>query len=213
MIGPKLYEANWMDLAAKGHIANVQVCYFLLHNHKLAWSHAIWTSAQKFGAQWHLSSTENIWENSRANACYSTAWTRKNFKHVNSWLSTMKIEETKSLSFLITSSLWRWVWAFTSLAMVVWRYHGRHMPKNWANYTFTVALARLRECGFCSIFNTAQRSIQYSCQRWLLFPFLVAHQLNLTQGWGYVYRPTRGHLSHPDIIPFWIPSTGSTETR
>jgi DNA excision repair protein ERCC-3 len=25
MIGPKLYEANWMDLAAKGHIANVQV--------------------------------------------------------------------------------------------------------------------------------------------------------------------------------------------
>jgi DNA excision repair protein ERCC-3 len=25
MIGPKLYEANWMVLAAKGHIANVQV--------------------------------------------------------------------------------------------------------------------------------------------------------------------------------------------
>ena len=25
MIGPKLYEANWMELAAKGHIANVQV--------------------------------------------------------------------------------------------------------------------------------------------------------------------------------------------
>lgn len=25
MIGPKLYEANWLDLAAKGHIANVQV--------------------------------------------------------------------------------------------------------------------------------------------------------------------------------------------
>ncbi|KAJ7142456.1 DNA helicase [Mycena epipterygia] len=24
MVGPKLYEANWMDLAAKGHIANVQ---------------------------------------------------------------------------------------------------------------------------------------------------------------------------------------------
>lgn len=25
MIGPKLYEANWMELAAKGHIATVQV--------------------------------------------------------------------------------------------------------------------------------------------------------------------------------------------
>lgn len=25
MIGPKLYEANWMDLASKGHIARVQV--------------------------------------------------------------------------------------------------------------------------------------------------------------------------------------------
>ena len=24
LIGPKLYEANWMDLAQKGHIANVQ---------------------------------------------------------------------------------------------------------------------------------------------------------------------------------------------
>lgn len=29
MIGPKLYEANWMDLAAKGHIANVQVGAYL----------------------------------------------------------------------------------------------------------------------------------------------------------------------------------------
>ena len=28
MIGPKLYEANWMDLAKKGHIANVQVRLF-----------------------------------------------------------------------------------------------------------------------------------------------------------------------------------------
>lgn len=29
LIGPKLYEANWMDLAANGHIANVQVSTFL----------------------------------------------------------------------------------------------------------------------------------------------------------------------------------------
>ncbi len=26
LIGPKLYEANWMDLAKNGHIATVQVC-------------------------------------------------------------------------------------------------------------------------------------------------------------------------------------------
>jgi DNA excision repair protein ERCC-3 len=32
MIGPKLYEANWMDLAAKGHIANVQVDQPLCRN-------------------------------------------------------------------------------------------------------------------------------------------------------------------------------------
>jgi superfamily II DNA or RNA helicase len=25
LIGPKLYEANWMDLAMQGHIATVQV--------------------------------------------------------------------------------------------------------------------------------------------------------------------------------------------
>lgn len=31
MIGPKLYEANWMDLAAKGHIANVQVRLHFSH--------------------------------------------------------------------------------------------------------------------------------------------------------------------------------------
>jgi DNA excision repair protein ERCC-3 len=30
LIGPKLYEANWMDLAKKGHIANVQVRHLLL---------------------------------------------------------------------------------------------------------------------------------------------------------------------------------------
>ena len=30
MIGPKLYEANWMDLAAIGHIANVQVSVSLV---------------------------------------------------------------------------------------------------------------------------------------------------------------------------------------
>ena len=33
MIGPKLYEANWMDLAAKGHIANVQVYSLLSHTY------------------------------------------------------------------------------------------------------------------------------------------------------------------------------------
>jgi len=26
LIGPKLYEANWMDLSKQGFIANVQVC-------------------------------------------------------------------------------------------------------------------------------------------------------------------------------------------
>ena len=27
LIGPKLYEANWMDLANRGHIAKVEVCH------------------------------------------------------------------------------------------------------------------------------------------------------------------------------------------
>ena len=35
MIGPKLYEANWMDLAAKGHIANVQVSLSLVSGRNL----------------------------------------------------------------------------------------------------------------------------------------------------------------------------------
>ena len=29
MIGPKLYEVNWMDLATNGHIASVQACMAL----------------------------------------------------------------------------------------------------------------------------------------------------------------------------------------
>lgn len=32
LIGPKLYEANWMDLASKGHIANVQVSAIIISN-------------------------------------------------------------------------------------------------------------------------------------------------------------------------------------
>ncbi|CAG8506234.1 16621_t:CDS:10, partial [Acaulospora colombiana] len=37
LIGPKLYEANWMDLASKGHIANVQcaeACQYLIRYHE-----------------------------------------------------------------------------------------------------------------------------------------------------------------------------------
>ena len=40
MIGPKLYEANWMDLAAKGHIANVQVSLSLVDRRNFN-SHAV----------------------------------------------------------------------------------------------------------------------------------------------------------------------------
>ena len=76
--------------------------------------HTMWISVPKFGAQWHLSFIENIWESNHANACCSIAWTRKNSKRANSWSSTMKIEETKSLYFLITSLLWRWASALRS---------------------------------------------------------------------------------------------------
>lgn len=34
LIGPKLYEANWMDLAKKGHIANVQVSSVFCHSRR-----------------------------------------------------------------------------------------------------------------------------------------------------------------------------------
>lgn len=30
LIGPKLYEANWLELAGQGHIARVQVCVFVV---------------------------------------------------------------------------------------------------------------------------------------------------------------------------------------
>ena len=45
MIGPKLYEANWMDLAAKGHIANVQVRRFAC-----IW--AIWPAPATHEGEW-----------------------------------------------------------------------------------------------------------------------------------------------------------------
>lgn len=37
LIGPKLYEANWMDLAKNGHIATVQVCFFFSSSSWPAW--------------------------------------------------------------------------------------------------------------------------------------------------------------------------------
>ena len=54
MIGPKLYEANWMDLAAKGHIANVQVRDVLQHLFRhifLTYACTIFLSAPKYGAR------------------------------------------------------------------------------------------------------------------------------------------------------------------
>ena len=41
LIGPKLYEANWMDLAKNGHIATVQVSSSLVASE---------CSAPRFGA-------------------------------------------------------------------------------------------------------------------------------------------------------------------
>lgn len=46
MIGPKLYEANWMDLAAKGHIANVQVGF---ESSAFCWTNRSFISAPKCG--------------------------------------------------------------------------------------------------------------------------------------------------------------------
>lgn len=49
MIGPKLYEANWMDLAAKGHIANVQVGFVSSISATFCWTNRPFTSVPKFG--------------------------------------------------------------------------------------------------------------------------------------------------------------------
>ena len=32
------YEANWMDLTAKGFLANVQVCTFVLRTYPVIWN-------------------------------------------------------------------------------------------------------------------------------------------------------------------------------
>ena len=44
LIGPKLYEANWMDLAKEGHIANVQVS-FKIYFHHIEWIQLQFTSS------------------------------------------------------------------------------------------------------------------------------------------------------------------------
>ena len=55
LIGPKLYEANWMDLTAQGYLANVQWCVRLqqyLHDIKLtALIFSQFCVAWKFGVQ------------------------------------------------------------------------------------------------------------------------------------------------------------------
>jgi len=49
IIGPKLYEANWMDLAQKGHIANVQVSFFCCGVITIDRANRLFISALKFG--------------------------------------------------------------------------------------------------------------------------------------------------------------------
>jgi DNA excision repair protein ERCC-3 len=51
IIGPKLYEANWMDLAQKGHIANVQVSRLRCGIPTVDWANRSSHSALKFGVQ------------------------------------------------------------------------------------------------------------------------------------------------------------------
>lgn len=114
IIGPKLYEANWMDLAKKGHIANVQVS-------DGSWATADpWnliivppadllppssTSVLKSGAKWRQNSIESTCENRRENEFCYTSWIQGNFKRVNSWSIITKREETRLSSFRIMSTL------------------------------------------------------------------------------------------------------------
>lgn len=65
------------DLAAKGHIANVQVNYVLTLDPPLTRG---LVSAPKYGVQWLPSSTTPISKSHRASECYCTAWIRTNFK-------------------------------------------------------------------------------------------------------------------------------------
>ena len=37
LIGPKLYEANWMDLSKQGHIATVQVIFYIISKCAEVW--------------------------------------------------------------------------------------------------------------------------------------------------------------------------------
>ena len=48
LIGPKLYEANWMDLAKNGHIATVQVSRLDPH---IGSRESAYSSALRFGVQ------------------------------------------------------------------------------------------------------------------------------------------------------------------
>ena len=75
MIGPKLYEANWMDLAAKGHIATVQVSGLAWESRRSHPSSNFLNSfsALKFGVRCHQSFIESTSVNKVGSACSCTA--------------------------------------------------------------------------------------------------------------------------------------------
>lgn len=141
LIGPKLYEANWLELQKKGFIA--RLVYLLqpkIFSVKLRLISEC--SVLKFGVQWHQNSTGNTWCAKPVNDCYCTWWIRVNLWPPSIWYGTTSDVGTKPSCFQITCLLWNTT------------------PSKWTNLTFTALQLKARGYKF---YRTLSSTPKYVC--------------------------------------------------
>ena len=189
-----------MDLAAKGHIANVQVISFTYRLGRWYPIHFMF-SAQRFGVPWLQSFIVSTWWNNHANGCCYIAWTQTSSSHANFWSSTMKIGATKSSCSQTMCSPWRWCFDWMLKRPILNLVTGICETFNQTLYPW-----RSRSTGTYaySMKIPARSPCEYDfCPRWDRF-VLVSEEFKQFPGRRYVNWSTRSNMPYPNIIAFWI---------
>lgn len=145
LIGPKLYEANWMDLASKGHIANVQCA-------------EVWCPmTPEFYAEYLL-------ENTRKRTLLYVMNPRK-FQATQYLIRYHEERGDKIIVFsdnvhalVVSNTVHGWI-IFMSFALITM---SRNMQRSYKSHIFTVELVSKSVCAFYKTSNTIQLSIPFS---------------------------------------------------
>jgi sulfur transfer complex TusBCD TusB component (DsrH family) len=150
LIGPKLYEANWMDLASKGHIANVQCA-------------EVWCPmTPEFYAEYLLENTRKrtllyVMNPKKFQACqYLIRYHEERGDKI--------IVFSDNVHALVVSSAVAHILKDNMLHTVLMLIY-RNMQRSCKSHIFMVEPASKNVCAFFKISNTIQLSIQFSYRK------------------------------------------------